>query len=64
MTTYSDWLTALFAEGDAFREIWRSDGMTLMEVKDGKPVFTSKVPFGYTESFRKLWTQTKEITHV
>jgi deferrochelatase/peroxidase EfeB len=46
---YSDRLSALFAEGDAFREIWRQDGMALTEMKDGKPVFTSKVPFGYTD---------------
>jgi len=49
METYSDRLSALFAEGDAFREIWRTDGMALMEMVDGKPVFTSKVPFGYTD---------------
>jgi deferrochelatase/peroxidase EfeB len=49
MTSYSDRLTALFAEGDAFREIWRADGMALMEVKDGEPVPTFKVHFGYTD---------------
>ena len=49
MTTYSDRLSALFAEEGAFREIWRCDGMALTEMKDGKPVFTSKVPFGYTD---------------
>ncbi len=49
MQTYSDRLSALFAEGDAFHEIWRTDGMALMEMVDGKPVFTSKVPFGYTD---------------
>jgi deferrochelatase/peroxidase EfeB len=49
MTTYSDRLSALFAEGDAFREIWRGDGMALMETKDGKPVPTTKVHFGYTD---------------
>jgi len=49
MTSYSERLAALFAEGNAFREIWRQDGMALMEMKDGKPVFTSKVPFGYTD---------------
>jgi len=49
MKTYSDRLSVLFAEGDAFREIWRTDGMALMEMVDGKPVFTSKVPFGYTD---------------
>ncbi|PYK96513.1 MAG: peroxidase [Verrucomicrobia bacterium] len=49
LTSYSDRLAALFAERNAFREIWRQDGMALMEMKDGKPVFTSKVPFGYTD---------------
>jgi deferrochelatase/peroxidase EfeB len=49
MTTYSDRLTALFTEGDAFQEIWRQDGMALTEMQDGKPVFTSKVHFGYTD---------------
>jgi deferrochelatase/peroxidase EfeB len=49
MTTYSDRLRVLFAEGDAFREIWHTDGMALTEIKDGKPVFTSRVHFGYTD---------------
>jgi hypothetical protein len=49
MTTYSDRLCALFAEGGAFREIWRADGMALTEMRDGKPVFTSRVHFGYTD---------------
>jgi deferrochelatase/peroxidase EfeB len=49
MTSYSDRLVALFAEGGAFREIWRADGMALMEVKDGEPVPTFKVHFGYTD---------------
>ncbi len=49
MTNYSDRLSALIAEGNAFREIWRGDGMALTEMVDGKPVFTSKVPFGYTD---------------
>jgi len=49
MTSYSDRLTALFAEGDAFREIWRGDGMALMEMRDGKPVLTTRVHFGYTD---------------
>ena len=49
MTTYSDRLSALFAEGNAFREIWRTDGMAWTEMKDGKPVlhvprFTSVTP--------------------
>ena len=37
MTAYSDRLSALFAEGDAFQEIWREDGMAWMEMVDGKP---------------------------
>jgi deferrochelatase/peroxidase EfeB len=49
MTSYSDRLSALFEDGSAFREIWRCDGMAWTETKDGKPVFTSKVPFGYTD---------------
>ena len=49
MKNYSDRLVALFAEGDAFHEIWRADGMALMEMKDGQPVPTSKVHFGYTD---------------
>jgi deferrochelatase/peroxidase EfeB len=49
MTPYSDRLSTLFAEGGAFREIWRCDGMAWMEMKDGKPTVCSKVPFGYTD---------------
>ncbi len=49
MTSYSDRLTVLFTEGGAFREIWRADGMALMEMRDGKPVLTTKVHFGYTD---------------
>lgn len=49
MTAYSDRLSALFAEGNAFREIWRTDGMAWTEIVDGKPSFCSKVPFGYTD---------------
>jgi deferrochelatase/peroxidase EfeB len=49
MTSYSGRLSALFAEGNAFREIWRCDGMAWTEMMDGKPGFTHKVPFGYTD---------------
>jgi deferrochelatase/peroxidase EfeB len=49
MASYSDRLSALFAEGNAFREIWRGDGMALMETKNGKPILTTKVHFGYTD---------------
>jgi deferrochelatase/peroxidase EfeB len=49
MTAYSDRLVALFAEGDAFREIWRADGMALMEERDGQAVPTFRVHFGYTD---------------
>ena len=40
MKGYSDRVRAWFAEGNAFREIWRQDGMALMEMQDGKPVPT------------------------
>jgi Dyp-type peroxidase family len=53
MTGYSDRLSALFAKGDAFREIWRTDGMALMETVDGKPTFTSKLHFGYTDGISR-----------
>ena len=49
MEGYSDRVRAWFAEGDAFREIWRQDGMALMEMQNGKPVPTAKVHFGYTD---------------
>ena len=49
MASYSDRLAALFAEGGAFKEIYRADGMALMEMKDGKAVPTAKVHFGYTD---------------
>jgi deferrochelatase/peroxidase EfeB len=49
MTAYSGRLSALFAEGDAFREIWRVDGTAWTEMVDGKAAFCSKVPFGYTD---------------
>ena len=49
MKDYSDRLCAWFAEGNAFREIWRQDGMALMEMQDGQPVPTSKIHFGYTD---------------
>ena len=49
MKSYSDRLCAWFAEGNAFREIWRQDGMALMEMHNGQPVPTAKVHFGYTD---------------
>jgi deferrochelatase/peroxidase EfeB len=49
LTSYSERLSALFAEGGAFRETWRQDGVALMEMTDGRPVPTSKVHFGYTD---------------
>ena len=49
MVSYSDRLTAQFADGDAFRQIWRQDGMALMAMEDGKPVPTARVHFGYTD---------------
>ncbi len=49
LAAYSDRLSALFAEDRAFQEIWRADGMALMETQDGKPVPVSKVHFGYVD---------------
>src|SRR5712671_3244457 len=45
MASYSDRLGTLFSERGAFREIWRADGMALMETKDGQSVPTTKVHF-------------------
>ena len=53
MQSYSDRVCAWFAEGNAFREIWRQDGMALMEMQDGQPVPTSKTHFGYTDGISK-----------
>ena len=49
LTSYSERLSAWSAEGDAFREVWRQDGMALMAVENGQPVPTAKVHFGYTD---------------
>ncbi len=49
MTRYSDRLSALLTEAGGFREIWRQDGMALMEMQDGRAVPTMKVHFGYTD---------------
>ena len=49
MTSYSDRLCAWIAEGNAFRELWRQDGMALMDMQNGQPVPTAKVHFGYTD---------------
>jgi hypothetical protein len=49
MKSYSDRLCAWFAEGNAFQEIWRQDGMALMEMQNGQSVFTAKLHFGYTD---------------
>jgi deferrochelatase/peroxidase EfeB len=49
MASYTDGLTALFVEGGAFKEIWRGDGMALIEMQDGKPTPTARVHFGYTD---------------
>jgi deferrochelatase/peroxidase EfeB len=49
LAAYSDRLSALFVQGNAFEETWHGDGMALMEMHDGKPVPTTKVHFGYTD---------------
>ena len=46
---YSDRLCDWFTEGNAFREIWRQDGMALIEMQNGQHVPTSKVHLGYTD---------------
>ncbi len=49
LASYSDRLLGLFAEENASRVSWQTDGMALMEIKDGTPVPTTKVHFGYTD---------------
>ena len=49
LTSYSGRLSQLLSEDAAFEEMWRGDGMALMEMQDGKPVPTTKVHFGYTD---------------
>jgi len=49
MQIYTNRLVALFSEGDGFREIWRQDGMALIEVVNGQPTPTARVHFGYTD---------------
>jgi deferrochelatase/peroxidase EfeB len=49
MKSYTERLTVLFSEGNAFREIWRQDGAALIEMQNGQPVPTARVHFGYTD---------------
>jgi deferrochelatase/peroxidase EfeB len=49
MKSYTDRLVPLFAEEKAFHEIWRTDGMALLEMQNGQPVPTARVHFGYTD---------------
>ena len=49
MASQSDRLCALLAEGNAFREIWRQDGMALTQTQNGQSVPTNKVHFGYSD---------------
>lgn len=49
MSSYSDRISALVAEGNAFQELWRKDGMALMEMQAGNLVPVPKVHFGYTD---------------
>lgn len=49
MAANTDRLVKLFNQGGAFRELWRRDGMALMETKDGQAIPTTKVHFGYTD---------------
>ena len=54
LTTYSTRLSALFAEGHAFQELWRVDGMALCEIQNGKPVPVPKLHFGYTDGISQV----------
>jgi deferrochelatase/peroxidase EfeB len=49
LDSYSARLSALFTEGAAFHEMWRADGMALLEMQNGIPVPVPKVHFGYTD---------------
>jgi len=49
METYTSRLVGLFSQGDGFREIWRQDGMALIEMQNGQPTPTARVHFGYTD---------------
>jgi deferrochelatase/peroxidase EfeB len=49
LEAYSARLSALFAEGSAFEEIWQADGMLLHEMQNGSPVPVPKLHFGYTD---------------
>ena len=47
-------LKALFTRGNAFEELWRGDGMVLLEIQDGKPVPVPKTHFGYTDAISTI----------
>jgi deferrochelatase/peroxidase EfeB len=49
MKTYTDRLAALLSVDGAFKEIWRQDGMALIEIQNGQPTPTARVHFGYTD---------------
>jgi deferrochelatase/peroxidase EfeB len=49
LKSYTKQLSALFLENQAFQEIWRGDGMALMEIQEGTPVPVPKVHFGYVD---------------
>jgi deferrochelatase/peroxidase EfeB len=51
---YSVRLSALFAEGGAFKELWRRDGGALTETLNGQPVPVAKVHFGYTDGISQV----------
>jgi deferrochelatase/peroxidase EfeB len=57
LAQYSDRLDRLFAETGAVREIWRQDGMALMEMQDGHKVPTFHVHFGYTDGISMTTVQ-------
>jgi deferrochelatase/peroxidase EfeB len=49
LESYSDRLSALIVEDRAYQEIWRGDGMALLELQGGQSVPVPKVHFGYVD---------------
>jgi deferrochelatase/peroxidase EfeB len=49
LAAYSARLFALFALDRAFQEIWRGDGMAIMQMQEGSPEPVFKVHFGYVD---------------
>lgn len=50
LRSYGLRLTSLFAQGDAFQQLWHGDGMALLEMQNGKPTPVPKTHFGYVDA--------------